>query len=68
MQQASEATPGGMMIVHLHASAKLNFACHAARQYCIKRLDMERPVCAIANYLYPECKVIAGHIEVCSVL
>ncbi|KAK2181327.1 hypothetical protein NP493_403g03017 [Ridgeia piscesae] len=63
MQEASEATSSGMMVVFLHPSAKLNFACHTARQYCIKRLGMEKAVCAIANYLYPECKVIAGNTE-----
>ena len=67
MQEASEATSSGMMVVFLHPSAKLNFACHTARQYCIKRLGMEKAVCAVANYLYPECKVIAGNTEVSSV-
>ncbi len=64
MQAASELTPSGMMSVMLNAKSKLKFALHTARQYCSKELGMENPVCAVANYLHPDCKVIAGHREV----
>lgn len=30
-----------------------------------ENLKIENPVCGIANYLFPECKVIGGNIEVC---
>ena len=64
MQHASEITPSGMMSVFLNRESKLKFACHVARMYCKEKLGMDNPVCTIANYLYPECKVIAGNIEV----
>ena len=64
MQQASEEVPSGMMTVFLRPESKLKFACHTARRYCSERLNIEDPVCQIANFLYPECKVVAGHEEV----
>jgi [acyl-carrier-protein] S-malonyltransferase len=64
MQHASEEVPSGMMTVFLGRECKLNVAMHAAREYCIQRCGIADPVCKIANYLYPECKVIAGHKEV----
>ena len=64
MQRASEEVPSGMMSVFLDHRSKVNFACHAAKLYCTKKLGMEDPVCSIANYLFPECKVIAGNVEV----
>lgn len=64
MQTASEESSSGMMTAFYDRHAKLGFALHAARQYCQQRLGMANPVCRIANYLYPECKVIAGNEEV----
>ncbi|XP_071087411.1 probable malonyl-CoA-acyl carrier protein transacylase, mitochondrial [Haliotis cracherodii] len=63
MQKASEETPSGMMTVFCGHDTKLNFALHAAKEYCRVKLHMENPVCSIANYLYPECKVVAGNME-----
>nr|KAG5707459.1 hypothetical protein BaRGS_011963 [Batillaria attramentaria] len=63
MQRASEEVSSGMMTVFLSRQAKLKTAMLAAREYCSQRCNIEEPVCTIANYLYPECKVIAGHTE-----
>ncbi|XP_023234922.1 probable malonyl-CoA-acyl carrier protein transacylase, mitochondrial [Centruroides sculpturatus] len=62
MQEASEQISSGMMTVFFHPDAKIKFACKAAEQWC-KRQGIEDPVCTVANYLYPECKVIAGNME-----
>ncbi|KAL8585750.1 hypothetical protein ACOMHN_040532 [Nucella lapillus] len=63
MQQASEEVSSGMMTTFLSPASKLKLAMSAARDYCQQRCDIDAPVCTIANYLYPECKVIAGHTE-----
>ncbi|XP_067651469.1 probable malonyl-CoA-acyl carrier protein transacylase, mitochondrial [Haliotis asinina] len=63
MQRASEETPSGMMTVFCGHDTKLNFALHAAKEYCRVKLHMPNPVCCIANYLFPECKVVAGNME-----
>ncbi len=64
MQKATEAVDSGMMTVFLAHGHKLNYAMLAARTYCKERLGIEDPVCKVANFLYTECKVIAGHTEV----
>ena len=64
MQAASEEIPSGLMTVFLSPSSKLKFAMMAARRYCSERLNIETPVCQVANYLFPECKVIGGNREV----
>lgn len=35
-----------------------------ARKYCRERLHMEDVVLEVANYLFTQCKVVAGHEEV----
>lgn len=64
MQYASEMVPSAMATTFFHADANINLACQAAREWC-KRLKIseEHSVCSIANYLFPHCKVIAGHEE-----
>ena len=64
MQKASEEINSGMMTTFLSRSSKLKTAMAAAREYCQQRCNISDPVCKVANYLYPECKVIAGHTEV----
>jgi len=69
MQYASEMVPSGMMTVFFNADARINFACHAAKEWCIRKgIPPEHAVCSIANYLFPHCKVIAGHEEAISFL
>ncbi|XP_013774994.1 probable malonyl-CoA-acyl carrier protein transacylase, mitochondrial isoform X1 [Limulus polyphemus] len=62
MQAASELTPSGMMTVFYRPDAKINFACHAAEEWCIRK-GLQDPVCKVANFLFPHCKVIAGNEE-----
>lgn len=64
MQAASDLVPSGLMTVFLKHDSKLNLAMHAAREYCKLRSDIADPVCSIANYLFPEVKVIGGHTQV----
>jgi (acyl-carrier-protein) S-malonyltransferase len=63
MQLASEIIPSGMMTVFYGPDSKLGYACLQAREWCLQR-GIEDPECSVASYLYPECKVIAGHLEV----
>ncbi|CAD5121635.1 DgyrCDS10128 [Dimorphilus gyrociliatus] len=63
MQKASEIIPSGLARVFLKSNSKLGFACKTARDYCKDKLKIENPVCGVANYLFPECKVIGGNIE-----
>uniref|UniRef100_A0A147B8T5 [acyl-carrier-protein] S-malonyltransferase n=1 Tax=Alectorobius mimon TaxID=360319 RepID=A0A147B8T5_9ACAR len=51
-----------MMTVFLLPTAKPNYICHLAREWCIRK-GKEKPVCSVANYLFANCKVVAGHDE-----
>ncbi|XP_037016556.2 malonyl-CoA-acyl carrier protein transacylase, mitochondrial [Artibeus jamaicensis] len=62
MQEASEAVPSGMLSVLGRPQSKFTFACLEAREHC-KTLGIENPVCEVANYLFPDCRVISGHLE-----
>ncbi|XP_075458909.1 malonyl-CoA-acyl carrier protein transacylase, mitochondrial [Ascaphus truei] len=62
MQQASEAVPSGMLSVVGYPQTRYNFACLEAREHC-KSLGLDNPVCDVANYLFPDGRVIAGHIQ-----
>ncbi|KAI9559516.1 hypothetical protein GHT06_013513 [Daphnia sinensis] len=62
MQLASDMTKSGMMTVFFGPNSKVNTACAEARRHC-EVLGLENIECKVANYLYPECKVIAGNIE-----
>lgn len=62
MQMASEQAKGAMATVLFGPDSKLNYACLKAREYCMER-GIENPECQVANYLYPHCKVVAGHEE-----
>lgn len=63
MQEASEAVPSGMLSVLGRPQTKFTFACLEAREHC-KTLGIENPVCEVANYLFLDCRVISGHLEV----
>lgn len=64
MQYAAELVPGGMMTVTFGADARINFALTAAVEWCKTRgIDPDNAVCSIAAYLFPHCKIIAGHEE-----
>lgn len=63
MQEASEAVPSGMLSVLGQPQSKFTVACREAREHC-RTLGIENPVCEVANFLFPDCRVISGHLEV----
>ncbi|XP_059361295.1 malonyl-CoA-acyl carrier protein transacylase, mitochondrial [Carassius carassius] len=62
MQKASDLVSSGMLSVIGRPQAKYKYACVQAREHCLSR-GIQEPVCAIANYLFPDGRVIAGHKE-----
>ena len=64
MQAASESVSSGMLSVFLAHNSDLKGAMALAKEYCETRHNINEPVCRIANYMFPECKVLAGHSEV----
>lgn len=62
MQEAAEAVPSGMLSVLGRPQSRFTLACLEAREHC-KTLGIEQPVCEVANYLFPDCRVISGHLE-----
>uniref|UniRef100_A0A8C8T1F0 Malonyl-CoA-acyl carrier protein transacylase, mitochondrial n=1 Tax=Pelusios castaneus TaxID=367368 RepID=A0A8C8T1F0_9SAUR len=62
MQKASETVPSGMLSVIGQHKSNYNFACLEALEHC-KSLGIHDPVCAVSNYLFPDCRVIAGHMQ-----
>lgn len=62
MQKASEAVPSGMLSVVGRREANYKFACLEARKHC-ESLGIENPVCTVSNYLFPDSRVIAGHLQ-----
>lgn len=60
MQRASELVPSGMLSVIGKPQAQYKYACVQAKEHC-KSLGVKDPVCSIANYLFPDGRVIAGH-------
>lgn len=66
MHYASEIEPGGMANVYIRPDSKLNYAMKMARDWCLDK-GIKTPVCAISNFLNPESKVVAGHLDVCNI-
>ncbi|PKU40729.1 hypothetical protein llap_8965 [Limosa lapponica baueri] len=62
MQQASDAVPSAMLSVIGRREANYKLACLEARKHC-ESLGIENPVCEISNYLFPDSRVIAGHLQ-----
>ncbi|KAI4876054.1 hypothetical protein NFI96_030103 [Prochilodus magdalenae] len=62
MQKASDQTRSGMLSVIGRPLANYKHACLQAREHCLS-LGIRNPVCSIANYLFPDGRVIAGHQE-----
>ncbi|XP_062862265.1 malonyl-CoA-acyl carrier protein transacylase, mitochondrial [Trichomycterus rosablanca] len=62
MQKASDEIPSGMLSVFGRPQANYKYACLQAREHCLS-LGIQNPVCSIANYLFPDGRVIAGHLE-----
>uniref|UniRef100_A0A4W5NSR0 Malonyl-CoA-acyl carrier protein transacylase, mitochondrial n=1 Tax=Hucho hucho TaxID=62062 RepID=A0A4W5NSR0_9TELE len=63
MQKASELIPSGMLSIMGRPQAKYKHACLQAREHCLS-LGIKEPICSVANYLFPDGRVIAGHKEV----
>lgn len=65
MQRACDLIPSGMVTVHLSHDSQLSLALSAATKYCKLDLKLDVPVvCQIASFLGPDCKVVAGNVEV----
>ncbi|XP_026821970.1 probable malonyl-CoA-acyl carrier protein transacylase, mitochondrial [Rhopalosiphum maidis] len=62
MHYASEIEPGGMANIHIRPDSKLKYAMKMAKDWCLDK-GIENPICSISNYLNPDCKVVAGHLE-----
>lgn len=62
MQEASERVSGGMATVLYGPDSKLSEACRRATEWCVEK-GIEQPECKIVNYLYPQCKVVAGNTD-----
>lgn len=62
MQIASDQSPSGMATVIYGPDSDVGKACIKAKEWCLER-GVENPECAIANYLFPHCKVVAGSLE-----
>lgn len=60
MQRASELVPSGMLSVIGKPQAQYKYACLQAKEYCMS-MGIVEPVCSVANYLFPDARVIAGH-------
>jgi len=41
----------------------LDYSLTVAKAWCTKEHQIENPVCSIANYLFPHCKVVGGNRE-----
>lgn len=63
MRAAAAERRGGMLTLWLAPDANLPHALLRAREHAAER-GVPAPVCQVANYLYPGCKVIAGDEEV----
>ncbi|XP_071488902.1 malonyl-CoA-acyl carrier protein transacylase, mitochondrial-like [Diadema antillarum] len=66
MQHASEAVSSGMISVVGGRRARYKFVCKEAENYCRNHHGVKGPVCRVANYLYPDARVLAGHSEALS--
>lgn len=64
MQKASDKNKGGMATILYKSdkSSQLSLACEKARAWALDA-GAENPDCAIANHLFPQCKVISGNDE-----
>ncbi|THD18688.1 Malonyl CoA-acyl carrier protein transacylase [Fasciola hepatica] len=64
MQQACDRVKGAMCSVFLDNKSQLKLAILAAKNHCQAKLGIDDVHCAVVNYLYAECKVLAGHLKV----
>ncbi|KAF5288262.1 hypothetical protein FQA39_LY04030 [Lamprigera yunnana] len=62
MHLASEVNEGGMAIVLYRPDTNLNSAMAKAKEWALEK-GVEQPICEIAIYAYPHCKIVSGSIE-----
>ncbi|PIK40669.1 putative malonyl-CoA-acyl carrier protein transacylase, mitochondrial-like [Apostichopus japonicus] len=62
MQRASEMVKTGMLSVVGRDQARYNYICKEAATYC-QNHGIEGAICSVANYLYPDARVLAGNVE-----
>ncbi|CAH8494462.1 unnamed protein product [Heterobilharzia americana] len=63
MQKACDEKSGAMLTVFTSPGSPLKLAIAAAISHCETCHEIQNPCCRVANYLYPDCKVIAGNTE-----
>lgn len=63
MQMASESIQGGLLSVFIDPQTQLRNAMVAAREFCRQKAGIEEPVCAVANHLCHNLKVVGGNEE-----
>lgn len=64
MDVASQMQPSGLLTVMYKPETRIHEILQRAVDHALK-LGVEDPVCEVANYLFPHCKVIGGHNKVC---
>lgn len=62
MQRASENVKTGMLSVVGRNKARYNYMCKEAATYC-QNNGVKDALCRVANYLYPDARVLAGNVE-----
>ncbi|XP_071958997.1 malonyl-CoA-acyl carrier protein transacylase, mitochondrial-like isoform X2 [Antedon mediterranea] len=63
MQYASNLVESGMLSVVGRDSTNYKIACQEAKEHCRSEEGIQDPVCSIANYMFPNARVIAGHAK-----
>ncbi|VDP95828.1 unnamed protein product [Trichobilharzia regenti] len=64
MQKACDQKSGAMLTVFVNPGSPFKLAIAAAINHCEIHHKIQNPCCKVANYLYPDCKVLAGNSEV----
>ncbi|XP_065316436.1 malonyl-CoA-acyl carrier protein transacylase, mitochondrial-like isoform X1 [Gordionus sp. m RMFG-2023] len=62
IEKLSSKVLSGMLTVMLSAKSNLNQAIIESKEHCLGK-GIENPICTIANYLFPQCKILSGHNE-----
>ncbi|XP_065316437.1 malonyl-CoA-acyl carrier protein transacylase, mitochondrial-like isoform X2 [Gordionus sp. m RMFG-2023] len=63
IEKLSSKVLSGMLTVMLSAKSNLNQAIIESKEHCLGK-GIENPICTIANYLFPQCKILSGHNEI----
>ncbi|CAG7835371.1 unnamed protein product, partial [Allacma fusca] len=63
MELAGEMVQSGMSLVIYGADSQLGPAMKYAEEWCKRQYRIENPVCSVAHYLFPHCKIIAGNVQ-----